>query len=56
LYTPSLGGNRAKRTSAIEGKVTEEEQKETEDKSTEVTAEEICGNILILLKLTPGFE
>lgn len=51
-----MGGYRAKRTSAIEGKVTEGEEKEIEDKPTEVTAEEICENILILLKLTPGFE
>ena len=56
LDTPSFGGNRAKRTNAIEGKVTEGEEKEIEDKTTEVTAEEICENILILLKLTPGFE
>jgi len=54
LDTPSLGGNRAKRTSAIEGKVTEGEQKEIKDKPTEVTAEEICENILILLKTYTG--
>jgi hypothetical protein len=51
LDTPSLGGNRAKRTSAIEGKVTEGEQKEIKDKPT---AEEICENILILLKTYTG--
>lgn len=49
-------GNRTKRTSAIEGKITEGEAKEIQDKPTEVTEEEICENILILLKLTPGFE
>lgn len=41
LGTRSSGGNRAKRTSAIEEKVTEGEEKEIEDKPTEVTAEEI---------------
>jgi len=51
-----LGGNRAKRTSAIEGKVAVGEEKEIQNKPTEVTAEEICENILILLKFTPGFE
>jgi len=56
LDTPSLGGSRAKRNSAIEGKVTEGEEKEIEDKPTEVTAESIFENILVLLKLTPGFE
>lgn len=51
-----MGGSRARGTSAIEGKVTEGEGKEIENKPTDVTAEEIRENILILLKLTPGFE
>jgi hypothetical protein len=42
LDTPSLGGSRARGTSAIEGKVTEGEEKEIENKPTEVTAEEIA--------------
>jgi hypothetical protein len=56
MDTPSLGGNRATRASAIEGKFTRGEEKEIEDKPTEVTTEEICENIIILLQLTPGFE
>jgi hypothetical protein len=54
LDTPSLEGNRAKRTSADDGKFTEGEQKEIVDKPTEVTTEEICQNIPILLKTYTG--